>query len=82
MKWFIHIFLYLFANRSLHRINSEHFAEEVVKESTDRIRATKDCEEDYKFSEVVGVYAQNESITLFFAKCLWLLVIGVICAPA
>lgn len=70
MKWFIHMFLYLFANRSLHRRNSEHFAEEAVKESTDRIRATRDCEEDYTFSEVVGVYAWNESITLFFATVL------------
>ncbi|XP_075870757.1 uncharacterized protein LOC142880662 isoform X2 [Nelusetta ayraudi] len=39
--------------RSLHRRNSEHFAEEAVKERTDRIRATRDCEEDYTFSEVV-----------------------------
>lgn len=70
MKWFIHIFLYLFANRSLHRRNSEHFAEEAVKESSERIRATRDCEEDYTFSEVVGVYAWNVSITLFFATLL------------
>lgn len=65
MKGFIPIFLYLFASRSRHRRNSENFVEEAVKESPDRIRATKDCEEDYKFSEVVGVYAWNKSITKF-----------------
>lgn len=56
----------MFVNRLSRRINSENFVKEAKKDT--------DCEEDDKFSEVVGVYARIESVGLFF--CHWLLYIS------
>lgn len=56
----------MFANRLSRRINFQNFVEEATKDGTSRIKGSKDCEEDDKFSEVVGVYARIESVGLFF----------------
>lgn len=57
----------MFVNRLPRRRNSPNVVEEAIKDGTDKIKGSKDCEEDDKFSEVVGVYARNAYVIVHHA---------------
>lgn len=52
-------------NRLPHRRNSPNFVKIAINDGTNGTKGSEDCEDDDKYSEVVGVYARNEYLSTF-----------------